>query len=131
MKMELISVDRFVRVGNVQEEILFVVLLVEGSHGGGGGWYHIVDEEKQGILWPQTDPLPDEEVELANSEIRGNQVLLLVQIANPCLGTLLHDDGHSVRVLPPDLLALSSPLLEGVLFLVLPLHGDCCLCVVD
>merc|ERR1712107_827290 len=108
-----VSVDRLIRVCNVEEEVFFVVFLVQRSHGGRCWRYHIVDEEEERVLWSQTDPLPDEEVELANSEIAGYEVLLLVQITNPGLGTLLHDDGDSVRILPPDLLALGSPLLEG------------------
>jgi len=60
--------------------------LVQGAHGGGGGGDHVVHEEEEGILWPQTDPLPDEEIELSHSEVRGHQVLLFVQISNPGLG---------------------------------------------
>jgi len=102
--------------------------LVQGAHGGGGGGDHVVHEEEEGVLRPQADPLADEEVELADGEIRGNQVLLLVQVADPGLGALLHDDGDTVGVLPPDLLPLGPPLLEGVL-LLLPLHGVGGLCV--
>ena len=60
--------------------------LVQGAHGGGGGGDHVVHEEEEGVLRPQADPLADEEVELADGEIRGNQVLLLVQVADPGLG---------------------------------------------
>lgn len=70
----------------VQEEIFFLVLLVQRAHGGGGGGDHVVHEEEESILGPQTDPLPDQEVELSNSEVRGHQVLLLVKISNPGLG---------------------------------------------
>ena len=102
--------------------------LIQRSHGGGGRGDHIVDKEEQGILWSQADPLPDEKVELANGEIWRNKVLLLVKVSDTSLGTLLHNHRNSVRILPPNLLSLSSPLLEGVFFFVLPLH-DCCLAV--
>ena len=120
----LSSVDRLVRVGDVEEEVFFVVLLVEGAHGGGGRWDHVVDEEEEGVLRPKADPLPDEEVELAHRQVGRHQILLLVELGDPGLGSALDDDGHAVRVLPPDLLALRPPLLEGVLLLVLPLHLD-------
>jgi len=55
-----------------------MVLLVQRSHGGRGRGNHVVDEEEEGIFGAETDPLSDEEVELANGEIRGNQVLFLV-----------------------------------------------------
>jgi len=116
------AVHRFVRVSDVEEKVFFVVLLVEAAHGGRGGGDDVVDEEKEGVLRPQTDPLPDQEVELAHRQVRGHQVLLLVQLGDPGLGRLLHDDGHAVRILPADLLALGPSLLEGMLFLVLPLH---------
>merc|ERR1712156_740787 len=102
-----------------------MVLLVQGAHGGGGGGDHVVHEEEESVLRSQADPLADEEVELADGEIRGNQVLLLVQVSDPGLGALLHNDGDSVGILPPDLPTLGPPLLKGVLLFVLPLHDDC------
>ena len=96
--------------------------LVEAAHGGGGGRNDIVDEEEESVLWPEADPLPDEEVKLAYCQVRGNEVFLLVQVSDSRLGRLLHDDGHAIRILPSDLLALGPPLLEGMLLLVLPLH---------
>merc|ERR1719367_1310569 len=118
----LFSVCALVRVGDVQEEVLFVVLLIECSHGGRGGRECVVDEEEECVLRPEADPLPDEEVELSDRQVRGDQVLLLVQVAQPRLRGLLHDDRNPVGVLPPDFLALGPPLLEGVLLLVGPLH---------
>lgn len=103
--------------------------LVEAAHGGGGGRNDIVDEEEESVLRPEADPLPDEEVKLANCQVRGNEVFLLVQVSDPRLGRLLHDNGHAIRILPSDLLALGPPLLERMLLLVLPLHvgiGVCC-----
>jgi len=100
-----------------------MVLLIKGSHGGRGRGNHIVDKKEKRIFWSETDPLPDEEVELADCEIRRDQVLLLIQVSDTSLGRLLHNHRHSVRVLPPDLLPLGPPLLEGMFLLVLPLHG--------
>lgn len=120
------SVDGLVRVGDVEEVVFFVVLLVERPHGGRGGRDHVVDEKEEGVLGPQRHTLADQEVELAHRQVRRHQILLLVELGDPGLGRPLDDDGHAVRVLPPDLLALRLPLLEGVLFFVLPLHlaGD-------
>jgi len=120
------SVDGLVGVGDVEEVVFFVVLLVERPHGGRGGRDHVVDEKEEGVLGPQRHTLADQEVELAHRQVRRHQILLLVELGDPGLGRPLDDDGHAVGVLPPDLLALRLPLLEGVLFLVLPLHlaGD-------
>lgn len=52
----------------------------------------IVDKEEESLLRAEVDSLPDEEVELANSQVRGNQVFLLVQVTDPCLGSFLHND---------------------------------------
>jgi len=116
------SVDGLVGVGDVEEVVFFVVLLVERPHGGRGGRDHVVDEKEEGVLGPQRHTLADQEVELAHRQVRRHQILLLVELGDPGLGRPLDDDGHAVGVLPPDLLALRLPLLEGVLFLVLPLH---------
>ena len=64
----LSSVDALVRVGDVEEEVLLVVLLVEAAHGGGGWRDHVVDEEEEGILGPQADPLANEEIELKDEK---------------------------------------------------------------
>jgi len=42
----------------------YCIHLIEAAHGGRGRWDHIVDKEEEGILWPQTDSLANEEVEL-------------------------------------------------------------------
>lgn len=72
------SVDTLVRVGDVQKEVLLVVLLVKAAHRGGGWGDDIVYEEKQGIFGAQADSLTNEEVKLSDSQIRGNEVFLLV-----------------------------------------------------
>lgn len=100
-----------------------MVLLVKAAHGGRGRGDDVVDEEEEGVLRPQADPLSDQEVELADSQVRGHQVLLLVQLGDPGFGCAFHDDGDAIRILPPDLFPLGPSLLEGMLFLVLPLHG--------
>ena len=58
------SVHALVGVGDVQEEVLLVVLLIKASHGCRGRGDHIVDEEEEGILRPQADSFANEEVEL-------------------------------------------------------------------
>ena len=83
------------------KHVRYVVYLVEGSHGGGGGREGVVDEEEEGVLGPEADPLADEEVELADGEVGRHEVLLLVEVAQPRLRGLLHDHGHAVRVFSP------------------------------
>jgi hypothetical protein len=57
--------------------------LVERAHGGRGRRDHVVDEEEKCVLGPQAYPLSDEEVELADSQVGGDQVLLLIQVTDP------------------------------------------------
>jgi len=118
------AVDGLVAVGNIEEEIFFVVFLVEGSHGGAGWGNDVVDEEEECVLGSQMDPLSDEEVELSDGQIGRDQILLFVQVADPRFGSLLHDHRDSVGVLLADLLSFGPSLLEGVFFFVLPLHLD-------
>lgn len=118
----LVAVDTLVAVGDVEEEILLVMLLIESSHGGAGRGDDVVDKEEEGILGSEVDALADEEVELSDSEIRGDEVLLLVQVSNARLGRLLHNHGNPVWILLPDLLPLGASLLERVLLLVFPTH---------
>jgi len=98
------------------------MFLVERAHGRARRRNHVVHEEEQSILWPQMDSLADEEVELANGQIRGHEVFLLIQISDARLWCLLHDHGNAIGILLADLLAFGSALLERMLFLVLELH---------
>ena len=45
-----------------------MVLLVEAAHGGGGWRDHVVDEEEEGVLGPEADPLANEEIELKDEK---------------------------------------------------------------
>lgn len=73
-----------------------------------------------------TLPLSNKEIELADSEIRGHKVLLLVEITEVGGWGFLYDDGDSVWVLSADLLSFGTALVESVLFLVAPLHDYAC-----
>lgn len=77
-------------VRDVQEAVLVLVLLVYRAHEGGSRWQDLIDEDEDGLLRRQLNPLADHVDELADGQIRGYQVLLLV-------------DGRDVRLL--DLLA--------------------------
>jgi len=98
------------------------VLLVQCPHGGRCRRYHVVHEEEEGVVGTQIDALADEEIELTHRQVSRHQVLLLVQIDVARLRGLLHDHGHTVRILAPDLVALVAPLIEGVVLLVLEVH---------
>jgi len=118
------SVYRLVRVSDVQEKVLLVVFLIKRSHCSRGRRNDVVDKKEKRVLWSETDPLSDQEVKLTHSQVRGNQVLFLVEITNSSFWRLFHDNWNSVWILSSDLFPFSSPLLEGVFFLVLPLHAE-------
>ncbi|GMR37017.1 hypothetical protein PMAYCL1PPCAC_07212 [Pristionchus mayeri] len=120
----LCTVDTLVGIGDVEEEILLVMYLVQLSHRRHRLRDDVVDEEEEGVLRTEMDSLPDEEVELSDSEIRRDKILLLVQIPQSALGSLLDDDGDAIGVLPSDLVPLRLSLLEIILLLVDPLHND-------
>lgn len=98
------------------------MFLVELTHRGTGGWNDIVDKEKQGILSPKVNSLPDQEVELTNCEIRRHQVFLFVQISYPSFGSLFYYHRDPVRVFLSDFLALRATLLERMLLFIYELH---------
>ena len=65
-------------VRDVQEAVLVLVLLVYRAHKSGCGRQDLVDEDEDGLLGRQLNALADNVDELADGEIGGNQVLLLV-----------------------------------------------------
>jgi len=68
------------------------VLLVYGAHQGGGGRQDLVDEDEDGLLGRQLDALADDVDELADGQVGGDQVLLLVDGGDVRLFDLLADD---------------------------------------
>lgn len=77
-------------VRDVQETILILVLLIYRAHKSGSRRQDLVDEDEDGFLRRQLNPLANHVDELADGQVSRDQVLLLV-------------DGRDVRLL--DLLA--------------------------
>lgn len=75
------------------------MLLVDAAHEGGSGRQDLVDEDEDGLLGGELDALADDVDELADGEVGGDEVLLLVDGRDVGLLDLLADDGDSVRVL--------------------------------
>jgi len=116
------SIHTLVTVGYVQEKVLFMVFLIKGSHGCRCWWDDVVDKKEEGILWSKMNSFPDEEVELTDSQIRWNQILLLVQVSNTSFWSFLNNHRNTIGILLANFLSLSTPLLKWVLFFVVPLH---------
>ena len=83
-------------MGNVP--VLVLVLLINGRHQRGGRWQHLVDEDEDGLLGGELDALADDINELTNGQVRGHQVLLLVDRRDVRLLDLFADDGNAVAV---------------------------------
>lgn len=86
-----VPIHTLITVGNVEEKVLFMMLLVQQAHGSWGGWNDIVYKEEESILGSQVDSFPDEEVKLAHCQVGGDKVFLLVQISYSGFGGFLHD----------------------------------------
>jgi hypothetical protein len=83
-------------VRDVQEAVLVLVLLIYRTHESGSRRQDLIDEDEDGLLRRQLNALADHVDELADCQVCGNQVLLLV-------------DGRDVALL--DLLANNLRLL--------------------
>ena len=83
-------------VRNVQEAILVLVLLVYRAHESSSGWQDLVDEDEDGLLRRKLNPLTDHVDELADGEIGGYQVLLLVDGCDVGLLDLLANNLRAV-----------------------------------
>jgi len=100
---------------DVKETVLVLVLLVDAAHQRSGRRQNLIDEDEDGLLWAQLDALPNHIDELANCEIRGDEILLLIDRRDVGLFNLLADDGDTVGVLGADALGLCLTLLKGLL----------------
>ena len=72
--------------------ILILVLLVDAAHQGGGWRQDLIDEDEDGLLRGELDPLPDDVDELPDGEICWYEVLLLVDSRDIALLDLFADD---------------------------------------
>lgn len=72
--------------------ILVLVLLVDGGHQSGGRRQQLVDEDEDGLVGGQLDALADDVDELADGQVGGDQVLLLVDGGDVAFLDLLADD---------------------------------------
>ena len=63
---------------NIQEPILVLVLLIDRAHERGRRRKHLIHEDEDGLLRGELDALADDVDELADGQVRGDEVLLLV-----------------------------------------------------
>ena len=67
-----------VNAHDVKKPILILVLLVDRAHQRGSRRQDLIDEDEDGLLGRELDALADDVDELAHGQVRGDQVLLLV-----------------------------------------------------
>jgi hypothetical protein len=82
---------------DVQEAVLVLVLLIDRGHQRGGRRQDLIDEDEDGLLRRELDALADHVDELADGEVGGDQVLLLVDSRDVRLLHLLADDLYGGR----------------------------------
>lgn len=68
------------------------MLVVDRAHQRGRRRQHFIDEDEDGLLGAQLDSLSDHIDELADRQIRGNEVLLLVDCGDVGFLDFLADD---------------------------------------
>lgn len=68
------------------------MLLVDAAHQGSRGWQDLIDEDENGLLRGELDTLPDDVDELTDGQVRGHQILLLIDGGDVGLFHLLADD---------------------------------------
>lgn len=79
-------------IRDVQEAILILVLLIDTAHQRSRRRQHLIHEDEDGLLGAQLDALADHVDELADREVRGHQVLLLVDGGDVGFLDFLADD---------------------------------------
>lgn len=54
------------------------MLFIDGAHQRRGGWQHLINKDEDGLLWRELDAFADDIHELADGEVGGDQIFLLV-----------------------------------------------------
>eukprot|EP00976_Prorocentrum_cordatum_P003268 63215-Prorocentrum_minimum.AAC.1 len=60
-------------IGNVQESVVVLVLLVDGGHERGGGGKDVINEDENGLFRGELNPLTNDVHELPHREVHGHQ----------------------------------------------------------
>lgn len=68
------------------------MLLIDATHEGGSGRKNLINEDEDGLLGRQLDTLANNIDELSDCQVRGDQVLLLIDGSDIRLLNLLADD---------------------------------------
>ena len=77
--------------GRRNSPILILVLLVDAAHERSGGRQDLIDEDEDGLLRGELDPLADHVHELAHGEVGWYEVLLLINRRDVALRDLPAD----------------------------------------
>jgi hypothetical protein len=76
--MSLVTLEYGRDIRDVEEAVLVLVLLVYRAHERGCGRQDLINEDEDGLLRRQLNALADNVDELADGEVGGDQVLLLI-----------------------------------------------------
>ncbi len=82
------------------------MLLIDATHERSSRWQDLIHEDEDGLLRAELDALADDVDKLADGQVGGDEVLLLVDGRNVALLHLLADDGDAVGVFGSDALCL-------------------------
>lgn len=132
-------------IRDVEETIFVLVLFIDAAHEGSGGRKDLIDEDEDCFLRAELDTLANNIDELADGEICGDEVLLLIDGSDIRLLYLLADDlskplatvkilgengegrksyRNAVGVLLANAFGFCLALLEGVFVLEFGTHND-------
>ena len=81
-----------VNLRDVQEAVFILVLLIDAAHEGRSRRQDLINEDEDGLFGAELDALANYIDELANSEICGDEVFLLVDGSDVGFFYLLTDD---------------------------------------
>lgn len=79
-------------IRDVEEAIFVLVLFIDAAHEGSGRGEDLIDKDEDCLLGAKLDTLANNIDELADGEICGDEVLLLIDGSNVRLLYLLADD---------------------------------------
>lgn len=87
-------------IRDVQKPVLILVLLINAAHECSSRWQNLIDEDEDGLFRAELDALADDVDELADGEVAGHEVLLLVDGRDVALLYLLADHLVGIGLAP-------------------------------
>lgn len=111
-----------VGVSHIQKTVLVMMFMIQQAYGGRCWWYTIIHKKKESVIRSKMYTFAYKKIELAHSQVIGDQKFLLVQRWVTGIGCLFNNNRYAIWIFSAYFISLRASLLEYMVFFKLKIH---------